>query len=293
MPQPPPKPRVTVITPAYNAGATLLESVTSALAQTVAEIEVIVVDDGSDQPAADALTGVDDGRLRVLRTRRNQGVSAARNVALHAARAPVVAQLDADDLWRPDHLEGVLPAFEDPTVGMAYTNVEIIGTPLLDRAIAVRTPDDGLPRWVSDRAQHPVDDLQRLYSVNPIPAPGAVMRTDAVRAVGGYPRWLSVGEEYFVYIKLKRAGWRIAYVDRMSAIYRWPEPGRGVSFDARRGARENLKLFSVLMVSSPGELAIRRRLTGELRNVVKTHVPAAVPVAQAVAGALGRPRGDR
>ena len=293
MPEPLPNPRVTVITPAYNAGATLLESVTSALAQTIAEIEVIVVDDGSDQPAADALTGVDDRRLRIFRTRQNQGVSAARNAALRAARAPVVAQLDADDLWRPDHLEGVLPAFEDPTVGMAYTNVEIIGTPLLDRAIAVRTPDDGLPRWVSDRAQHPVDDLQRLYSVNPIPAPGAVMRTGAVRAVGGYPRWLSVGEEYFVYIKLKRAGWRIAYVDRMSAVYRWPEPGRGVSFDARRGARENLKLFSVLMLSSPGEPAIRRRLTGELRNVVKTHVPASVPLARAASGALGRGRADR
>ena len=48
MQEPPPNPRVTVITPAYNAGATLLESVTSALAQTVAEIEVIVVDDGYD-----------------------------------------------------------------------------------------------------------------------------------------------------------------------------------------------------------------------------------------------------
>jgi glycosyltransferase involved in cell wall biosynthesis len=288
MAKPPPNPQVTVITPAYNADATLRESVTSALAQTVAEIEVIVVDDGSSRPAADVLTDVDDSRLRVLRTRKNQGVSTARNIALRAARAPVVAQLDADDLWRSDHLDGVLPAFEDPTVGMAYTNVEIIGTSLLDRAIAVRTPDDGLPRWVSDRALHPVDDLQRLYRVNPIPAPGAVMRTSAVRAVGGYPRWLRVGEEYFVYIKLKRAGWRIAYVDRMSAVYRWPEPGRGVSFDARRGARENLKLFSVLTLSTPGEPAVRQRLAGELRNVVKTHVPGSVAVAHAVSDVIAR-----
>jgi hypothetical protein len=155
---------------------------------------------------------------------------------------------------------------------------------------SVTSPNDGLPRWVSDRAQHPVDDLDRLYLVNPIPAPGAIMRTGAVRAVGGYPPWLSVGEEYFVYIKLKRAGWRIAYVDRMSAVYRWPEPGRGVSFDARRGARENLKLFSALALSTPGNAAIRRRLVGEVRNVVKTHVPGAVTVARAMSGATGRPR---
>ena len=62
-----------------------------------------------------------------------------------------------------------------------------------------------------------------------------------------------------------------------------------MSFDARRGARENLKLFSVLMLSSPGERAIRRRLTGELRNVVTTHVPASVPVARGVS-CSARPR---
>ena len=115
------------------------------------------------------------------------------------------------------------------------------------------------------------------------------MRTGAVRGVGGYPSWLSVGEEYFLYIKLKRAGWRIAYVDRMSAVYRWPEPGRGVSFDARRGARENLKLFSVLALSTPAEPAIRERLLGELGNVVKTHVPRAVPIARAISMAIGGP----
>jgi glycosyltransferase involved in cell wall biosynthesis len=276
----PSRPQVTVITPAYNAHATLREAVTSALGQTVSHIEVIVVDDGSAEPAARALSGIEDSRLRVIRSDVNRGVSAARNTAVRAARAPAVAQLDADDFWRPDHLEGVLPVLDDPAIGLAYTNVEIVGTDLLDRAITVRAPGDGLPDWLSDRSLHPVDDLDRLYRVNPIPSPSVLMRTDAVRAVGGYPRWLSVGEEYFLYIKLRRAGWRIAYVDRMSAVYRWPEPGRGVSFDARRGARENVKLFSVLALSSPGDAAIRRRLVGELGNVIETHVPGSVPVAR-------------
>jgi glycosyltransferase involved in cell wall biosynthesis len=132
-----PTPRVTVITPAYNAATTVVEAVTSALSQTVGDLEVIVVDDGSSEPVADALSGIRDRRLRVIRSEANRGVSAARNTALAAARSAVIAQLDADDFWRPDHLEGLLPAFDDPTVGLAYTNVEIVGTTLLDRAIAV------------------------------------------------------------------------------------------------------------------------------------------------------------
>jgi len=273
-------PRVTVIMPAYNAAATVTEAVTSALAQTVEDLEVIVVDDGSSQPVAGALRGLSDRRLRVIRSEINRGVSAARNTALAAARSPIIAQLDADDFWRSDHLEGLLPALDDPAVGLAYTNVEIVGTPLFDRAITIRTPGDGYPNWLSDRALHPVNDLSRLYGVNPIPSPAVIMRTGAVRSVGGYPCWLSVGEEYYVYIKLRRAGWRFEYVDRPSAVYRWPQPGRGVSFDRRRGARQNLKLFTVLAARTPADGAIRDRLYRELANVVATHVPGSMPVAR-------------
>jgi glycosyltransferase involved in cell wall biosynthesis len=275
-------PRVTVITPAYDAAATVGEAVTSALAQTVSDLEVVVVDDGSSEPVAAALAGLRDSRLRVIRSDVNRGVSVTRNRAVAAARGGLLAQLDADDLWRPDHLEAVLPALDDPVVGLAYTNVEIIGTPLLDRAIAARTPGDGLPSWVSDRAIHPVDDLASLYRVNPIPSPSVVMRTAAVRKVGGYPSWLTVGEDYYLYIKLRRAGWHFAYVDRMSAVYRWPEPGRGVSFDGRRGARQNLKLFAALMVRTPTDRAIRARFRDELTNVIATHVPGSVELARQI-----------
>jgi glycosyltransferase involved in cell wall biosynthesis len=277
-----PRPAVTVITPAYNASATLAGAVRSALSQTLSDLEVIVVDDGSQVPAVEALDDVRDERIRVIRTEVNRGVSSARNSALEAARAPVVAQLDADDFWRPDHLEGALPALDEPGVGLVYTNVEIVGTSLLDRAIAVRRADDGLPEWVSDRSLHPVDELDRLYRVNPIPSAGVMMRTAAVRAVGGWPCWLDVGEDYYVYIKLKRAGWRFAYVDRTSAVYRWPEPGRGISFDSRRCARQNLKLFAILALRSPANRAIQKRLRVEAANMIETHVPGALPVARAL-----------
>jgi glycosyltransferase involved in cell wall biosynthesis len=282
-------PRVSVITPAYNAQETIVEAVSSALSQTVRELEVIVVDDGSDLPIAPTLAGIADGRLRVIRKHRNRGVGAARNTALTAARAPLVAQLDADDLWRDDHLEGLLPALEDPAVGLAYANVEIVGHPDgLDRWIAERAPGDGLPPWIGDRREHPVNDLASLYRANPIPSPAVMMRTDAARAVGGYPQWVSVGEDYLLYIKIRRAGWRFAYVDRRSAIYRWPDPSRGATYNMRRNARQEAKLFAVLALKSPGDRAIRARLVGELADVIATHVPGAPSAGRALRRASSR-----
>jgi glycosyltransferase involved in cell wall biosynthesis len=268
--------------PAFNASATIAEAVASALGQTMTELEVIVVDDGSTEPVAETLAQISDERLRVIRSDANRGVSAARNAALEEARADIVAQLDADDFWRPDHLEHLLPAFDDPRIGLAYTNAEIIGTARVDRAIAVRQEGDGLPQWLSDRSLHPVNELSRLYRTNPIPSPAVAMRTAAVRAVGGYPEWLTGSEEYYVYIKLRRAGWEFAFIDRMSAVYRWPEPDRGASFNFRRLTRQSLKLFGVLALTSRPDRAIFSRIGSDLATLFIAYVPQAVPVARRV-----------
>jgi glycosyltransferase involved in cell wall biosynthesis len=266
---------VSVLMPAYDAQETIVEAVCSALAQTVSEIEVIVVDDGSRLPVEEALGGIEDERLRILRRPLNGGVSAARNSGLALARAPFVAQLDADDRWYPDHLERVLPAFEDPAVGLAYANAELIDVEgVVAHRVAARTPGDGLPGWVVDRALQPVNDLRLLCRGNPIVASAAVMRTDLVREVGGYPEWLKVGEEYCIYIRLLRAGWRFGYVDRCTVTFRMPEPGRGVTYDTRRNAREVTKLFAVLAFTSPPSGALYSRLGRELIGLAKAYAPA-------------------
>ena len=287
-------PRVSVLMPAYNAERTITQAVASALAQSVSDLELIVTDDGSAVPVARALEPVRDERLRVLRTIANRGVASARNAALAAARAPIVAQLDADDRWHESHLDGLLPAFADPGVGLAYTNAEIEGHPEgYDRWIGEWAGDPRSRRAVTERRLHPVNDLAVLYEGNPIPSPGVAMRTAAARAAGGYPPWLTVGEDYFLYLKLLRAGWRFSYVDRASAVYRWPQPGRGATFDRRRAVRQQAKLYAALALSAPGEPVISLRLARELAEVVATHVPGSLAAWRLARAAHSRARSER
>src|SRR5689334_21469319 len=96
-----PVPSVTVIIPAYNPGPFLERSLGSVLAQSMADLEVIVIDDGGEED----LSWVEqaDPRVQLLR-QRNAGVSVARNVAAASAASPLLAFLDQDDVWLPEKL---------------------------------------------------------------------------------------------------------------------------------------------------------------------------------------------
>ena len=91
---------VSVIVPAFNPGAYLVEAVESVLAQTVADWELIVVDDGSTACFPDLGA---DARIRIVR-QPNGGPASARNRGIDLARGEFVAFLDADDLWLPTKL---------------------------------------------------------------------------------------------------------------------------------------------------------------------------------------------
>ncbi|WP_159029906.1 glycosyltransferase family 2 protein [Streptomyces marincola] len=103
---------MTAVITTYNRRNVVPDAVASALAQTVRDIEVLVVDDGSADGTADDLAERfgHDARLRVV-TRPNGGAPAARNTGLDHARGPFVALLDSDDLWDPGYLESQLAVF--------------------------------------------------------------------------------------------------------------------------------------------------------------------------------------
>jgi len=232
-------PRATVLMPAHDAEATLPETVASVLSQTVGDLELIVADDASAIPVAEVLADVRDPRLRIVRRTTNGGIAAARNSALRRARAPVVCQLDADDLWEPRFLEAMLGQLDDPAVGLAYCNATILEHP------------DGHEDYIGDPSIHPLDRFPELARANPVPCPTATMRTAAVRAIGGYASWLRSVEDWQLYMRLAAAGWRFSYLHERLARYRWPTPERGMSFDAGRMERWTVAALAGLAVTHP------------------------------------------
>lgn len=105
-------PRMTFIVPVYNTEQTLPACLDSALAQTVRDIEVVCVDDGSPDGAAAVLASYAerDARVRIIH-QANAGLSAARNTGIAAARGELIAFLDSDDAVEPNLCERVLAAF--------------------------------------------------------------------------------------------------------------------------------------------------------------------------------------
>lgn len=101
-------PKVSIIIPAYNTEFYIKEAVKSALEQTVSNIEVIVVDDGSSDSTVSVIEAIRDDRLKLLVNDRNLGVSGARNRALSEARGEWIAVLDSDDWFSVERLEKLL-----------------------------------------------------------------------------------------------------------------------------------------------------------------------------------------
>jgi glycosyltransferase involved in cell wall biosynthesis len=113
-------PTVSVIVPVYNRQRYIADALDSLRRQTFIDLEIVVVDDGSTDASAEIIGRTPDDRLRLVRHDTNQGVAAARNTGLEAARGRYIAWLDSDDIARPSRLaEQVRFLDEHPEVAMA------------------------------------------------------------------------------------------------------------------------------------------------------------------------------
>src|SRR5690242_17155890 len=102
---------VSAIIPAHNCERFLADAIDSALGQTYAEVECVVVDDGSTDGTADVASAYGN-RVRLIR-QEQRGVSAARNRGAAEAKGNLLAFLDADDRWLPERVERQLQALHD------------------------------------------------------------------------------------------------------------------------------------------------------------------------------------
>lgn len=215
---------VAVIIPCYNHGRYLPDAIASVRAQTHPPAEIIVVDDGSDDPHTVAtLECVGGDGVRVIR-QANAGLAAARNTGVQASRSAYFVPLDADDKLDPHFIERLLPPLrDDATLGYAYGQVRFFG--------------DQRGEWAC-----PAYDPRRLLIEN-LSVATAVIRRRAFDEAGGYsPDMVHGFEDWDFWIALLAIGYYGVCVPEPLFWYR-KHAGGSMLADTQRHRAEMIHLM--------------------------------------------------
>lgn len=190
-------PRCTIILPTYNRAAALPRAISSVIAQNEQDFELIIIDDGSTDNTREWLATLDDARIRVARSEHNQGPSAARNIGINMAAAPMLAFLDSDDIYCKERLSVPLAIFErDPDVICILSSAR--KEDKRGNTTAALLPDVKLASRAFEWAM--ICDLVGVEST------GISVRTEHARKVGGFCSELRRTEDREFLIRLSRLG---------------------------------------------------------------------------------------
>jgi glycosyltransferase involved in cell wall biosynthesis len=143
-------PRVSVVIPSYNHGSYIAEAAESVLRQSISDLELIIVDDGSTDDTLDKLNSFSDQRLRII-SQANKGAHAAINRGLHEASGEFLSILNSDDAYSPSRLARILEIMNsEPQAGLIGSYIEIIDSQ--GRTLGVKHGYDDCPPW---QLEHP------------------------------------------------------------------------------------------------------------------------------------------
>ena len=250
-------PKISVIICAYNRANLLPIALESALMQTFADLELIVLDDASKEDIKSVLPH--DPRIVYIRNEKNRGIAKSRNRALDAARGEFVAVLDSDDFWTDREKLATQLAYldEHPHISAVGTWAEII-----DR--------EGDPKGEIVNASDPKEIYRDMLRRNPLVHSSVLYRKAAALKAGGYDESLAIWEDYGLWLKMNaQKGSKthpvIANISEKMVAYRRHSHQSDSGIRAK-AAFENLKLVFRYRKSYPG------RVSGILKGIARTGV---------------------
>lgn len=210
---------VSVVIPCFNGGQHLAEAVQSALAQTYTDLEIVIVDDGSTDPATLAL--LDHAtwpHTRVFR-QANAGPAAARNRAIREAHGDYILPLDADDTIEPTYVEKAMDVLATrPEVGCVYCRAMKFG--------AENGPWDLPPYTLNELAIDNIIFVTTLF------------RKSDWKEIGGFDEALRNGvEDYDFWVKMVAAGKGVVQLDEYLFNYRVQDESRTTRFQDRMDSK--------------------------------------------------------
>ena len=195
-------PRVSIIIAAYNPGIHLATTLDAVIAQTFADWEAIVVDDGSTEDLSQFAHV--DPRITLVR-QPNRGLSAARNAAIMRSSGEFLAFLDQDDIWLPNKLERQLAAMEaDPELAFCYTNFHRI---------------DAAGAYIGPGYDGGAETYAGLLLGCCVCVSTAMIRRSYLSAVGTFDPLFVGSQDYDLWLKLARR-YKVKYLETASVQYR-------------------------------------------------------------------------
>ncbi len=246
-------PMVTVLMPVFNSAPFLEASVESILAQTFQDLELLIIDDGSTDQGCEKLRSLTDPRLRVIRQAENQGIVAALNAGLLAARGKYVARMDADDIAMPGRLARQWQYMEsDSTIGLCGSRFEFFGE---------RTG----PGWVT--YFEPDEIRVAMLFENPICHPTVMIRREVLQKADlKYPAEYPFAEEYALWLDLMRVTRLTNLVDTLLRYRSHPTQASQLKSEMQSRSMERVirrQLDSIgLGSATAGEVALHQSLGG-------------------------------
>ena len=190
-----PQPVASVILPAYNRRDLICRALASVLDQSVREIEVLVVDDGSTDGTGDAVEAFGDSRVRLIRLDTNRGQSFARNLGVREARAPLIAFQDSDDEWLPEKLARQTELLSRrPEVAMVYG--DLLRLPRRGAPFVIHAPDLVRGRVMDARSSG--------YAAYGLGIQTCLIRAEVFRRVGGFNERMFCFEDLEFFLRLNR-----------------------------------------------------------------------------------------
>jgi glycosyltransferase involved in cell wall biosynthesis len=188
-----------VVIPAFNAARFIDAAIRSVQAQTIAPAEIVVVDDGSTDSTVSVAKSL--GAF-VVSLPSQSGPSTARNIGVKLTSSPLVAFLDADDVWLADHAASLLAAFDAPQTVFAGSYAEKFGS------------ESGVVRpGISGDGVKDLRDI--LLLENPINQSATMVRRASFYAAGGYEATMSLSEDYDLWNRMAEQG-SFHFVDRVT-----------------------------------------------------------------------------
>jgi glycosyltransferase involved in cell wall biosynthesis len=239
-----PSPAISILLPFHDAEPTLAAALDSCLAQTFTDFELLAVDDGSrDGSAATAAAyAARDGRVLLLRPGR-LGLVGALNHGLGAARAALVARMDADDVMYPQRLQRQYAFMAaSPAVGLCGCQVRKVPEERIEAGFREYI------RW-QNACLTPVHMAQEIYWESPIAHPSFMFRRTIISELGGY-RQGDFPEDYELLLRLHAAGIVLAKLPEV--LLDWSDsPGRATRTDPRYARRAFDQLRAEYLAREP------------------------------------------